>query len=125
MQYHFKLYDEDVCFNSIRCLDNRFDLSHNLENIVYNELIYMGYSVYVYNNDGKKIDFLAQNGNKRYLIQVAYSVAEDKTYRKEFGAFDRIDNSVQKIVISNDDIDYSTSVVRHIKLKDFLMMENL
>lgn len=29
------------------------------------------------------------------------------------------------ILITNDDIDDSTSVVRHIKLKDFLLMEEL
>lgn len=125
LQYFAKLYDEDVCFNSIRCPDNRYDLTHNLENIVYNELLYMGYTVFVYNNNGKEIDFLAQNGNKRYLIQVAYSVAENKAYQREFGAFDKLDNSVQKIVITNDEIDYSTSTVRHIKLKDFLLMDTL
>ncbi len=125
LQYFTKLYDEDVCFNSIRCADNRFDLTHNLENIVYNELIYMGYSVFVYNNNGKEIDFLAQDGNKRYLIQVAYSVAEDKAYQREFGAFDNIDNSAKKIVISNDEIDYSTATVQHLRLKDFLLMEKL
>ena len=26
-------------------MNNRFDLTHNLENIVYNELLYMGYEV--------------------------------------------------------------------------------
>lgn len=125
LQYFAKLYDEDVCFNSIRCADNRYDLTHNLENIVYNELIYMGYSVFVYNNNGKEIDFLAQDGNKRYLIQVAYSVAEDKAYQREFGAFDNIDNSAKKIVISNDEIDYSTATVQHLRLKDFLLMDTL
>lgn len=106
-------------------MDNRYDLTHNLENIVYNELIYMGYDIYVFNNKGKEIDFLAQKENKKYYIQVAYSVAEDKAYNREFSAFANIDNLSQKIIITNDDIDYSTSTVRHIKLKDFLLMESL
>lgn len=125
LSYYYKIYNADVCFNSIRCLNNRFDLTHNLENIVYNELIYMGYEVYVYNNNGKEIDFLATKGTKQYYVQVAYSVAEDKAYQREFNAFKNIDNLTQKIIITNDDIDYSTSVVKHIKLKDFLMMESL
>lgn len=125
LSYYTKIYDADVAFNSLRCLDNRFDLTHNLENIVYNELIYMGYNIWVYNNSGKEIDFLAQSGNKKYYVQVAYSVAEDKTYEREFGAFKGIDNLSQKILITNDDIDYSTSTVRHIKLKDFLLMDSL
>lgn len=43
----------------------------------------------------------------------------------EFAAFTNIDNTVKKILITNDDIDYSTSTVYHYKLKDFLMMEEL
>ena len=125
LAYYVKIYNTDVAFNSIRCMDNRYDLTHNLENIVYNELIYIGYNVNVFNNNGKEIDFLAQKNNKKYFIQVAYSVAEEKTYNREFSAFANIDNLSQKILITNDDIDYSTSVIKHIKLKDFLLMESL
>ena len=70
------VYNEDVAFNTIRQINNRFDITHNLENVVYNELIYMGYSLTVFNINGKEID-------------------------------------------------YSTSTVQHIKLKDFLFMEDL
>jgi len=125
LAYYFKIYNTDVALNSIRCIDNRYDLTHNLENIIYNELVYMDYNVTVYNNNGREIDFLAQKDNKKYYIQVAYSVAEDKTYEREFSAFSNIDNLSQKIIITNDDIDYSTSAVQHIKLKDFLLRENL
>lgn len=85
----------------------------------------MGYNVNVFNNNGREIDFLAQKDNKKYYIQVAYSVEDDKAYEREFSAFANIDNLSQKIIITNDDIDYSTSTVKHIKLKDFLLMENL
>ena len=125
LAYYYKVYDADVAFNSIRCVDNRYDLSHNMENVVYNELIYMGYRVCVYNNNGKEIDFLAIKDNKKYYIQVAYSIVDDKTYQREFGAFSNIDGLDQKIIITNDEIDYSTSTVRHIRLKDFLIMESL
>lgn len=36
---------------------------------------------------GKEIDFLAEKGNRRYFIQVAYSVAEEKAYQREMAAF--------------------------------------
>ena len=126
LAYYFKIYDADVALNSIHHYDNRYDLTHNLENIVYNELIYMGYNVSVYNNeDGKEIDFLAQKDGKNYYIQVAYSVAEEAAYNREFGAFANMDNSASKILITNDDIDYSTSTVKHIMLKDFLVADSL
>ena len=120
-----KLYDCDVALNSIRVSDNRFDLTHNLENIVYNEFIYRGYSVCVYDNRGKEIDFLAQKDSKKYYVQVAYSVVEDKAYAREFGAFSNMSQIDRKILITNDDVDYSTSNVEHIKLIDFLQSDDL
>lgn len=125
LNYYYKLYDEDVSLNSIRVAGNRYDLTHNLENAVLNELIYMGYVISVYNNRGKEIDFRAEKNGKIYLVQVAYSVAEEKAYEREFSAFNDIDNSVKKIIITNDDLDYSTSTVYHYKLKDFLFMNEL
>lgn len=125
LNYYYKLYNEDVSFNSIRVSDNRYDLTHNLENIVLNELLYLGYEVSVYTNKGREIDFRAVKSGKLYLVQVAYSVAEDKAYNREFSAFSDIDNSMKKILITNDDIDFSTSAVYHYKLRDFLMMTEL
>ena len=125
LEYYLKVYDEDVALNSIRVMNNRYDLTHNFENIVYNELIYMGYTLQVYNDGAHEIDFVANKGNKQYYIQVAYSVTEEKAYEREFGAFAKLDNSCQKIVITNDDIDYSTSTVRHIQFKDFVFMNEL
>ena len=125
LTYYYTLYDADVSFNTIRRIGNRFDLTHNLENTVLNELIYMGYEVSVYDNKGREIDFRAAKDGKLYLVQVAYSVAEDKAYEREFSAFASIDNTMKKIIITNDDIDYSTSTVYHYKLKDFLGMDEL
>ncbi|MDY3899430.1 MAG: ATP-binding protein [Bacilli bacterium] len=125
LRYYGKIYNCDVAFNSLRALNNRYDLDHNLENIVYNELLYMGYELKVFDNKGKEIDFLATRGGKTYLVQVAYSVVDEKAYNREFSAFSNIDNTNQKILITNDDIDFSTSTVRHLKLKDFLLKEDL
>ena len=125
LDFYTKLYNEDVAFNSIRQINNRFDITHNLENVVYNELIYMGYSLTVFNINGKEIDFLAAKNGKEYFVQVAYSIAENSTYEREFAPFNMTDNSRKKIIITNDEIDYSTSTVQHIKLEDFLFMEDL
>lgn len=125
LNYYYKLYNEDVSFNSIRLSGNRYDLTHNLENIVLNELLYMGYEVSVYSSKRKEVDFRAVRDGKIFLVQVAYSVAEDKAYEREFSAFSGLDNTMKKIIITNDDIDYSTSTVYHYKLKDFLQMDEL
>ena len=125
LEFYAKLYDEDVAFNSIRQMSGRFDLTHNLENVVYNELIFMKYKDSVFNVNGKEIDFLASKNGREYLIQVAYSVAEEQTYEREFAPFALLDNSRKKILITNDENDFSTSTVQHLKLKDFLMMNDL
>ena len=120
-----KLYNCDVALNSIRCMNGRFDLTHNLENIIYNELLFRRYSVSVYDNNGKEIDFLAEKDGKRFYVQVAYSVQDEKAYEREFSAFKGLSQIDKKILITNDELDYSTSNVEHIKLKDFLLMEHL
>ena len=125
LNYYCKLYDEDVSMNSIRISGNRYDLTHNMENIVLNELIFMGYEVSVYSHRNREIDFRAVRDGKVYLVQVAYSVAEDKAYDREFSAFSYIDNTMKKIIITNDDVDYSTSTVFHYRLRDFLEMDEL
>ena len=125
LNYYYKLYDEDVSLNSIRVSGNRYDITHNLENIVLNELKYLGCEVTVYNNKGREIDFRAVKDGKLYLVQVAYSVADEKTYDREFSAFAGIDNTMKKIIITNDDINYSTSTVYHYRLRDFLLMNEL
>ena len=60
-----------------------------------------------------------------FLIQVAHSVIDEKAYQREFNTFNGLDNSRQKILITNDDMDYSTSTVRHIRLRDFLESDDL
>ncbi len=44
---------------------------------------------------------------------------------REFSAFAKLDNSRQKIVISCDELDYSTSTVRHIRFRDFVLLNEL
>lgn len=125
LKYYQKLYIEDVSFNSIRQTDGHWDITHNLENVVFNELLYRGFSLFVYKVDSQEIDFLAEKSNRQYLIQVAYSIAEESTYKREFALFNKLDQSREKIIITNDDFDFSTSTVRHIKLKEFLSGDTL
>lgn len=125
LAFYAKIYDEDVSFNTVRQRKGRYDLTHNLENIVYNELIYMGYEVAVFTKGNQEIDFLAAKDGKEYLVQVAYSIAEESTYDREFSLFNVLDQSRKKIIITNDDVDYSTSTVEHITLTRFLSMISL
>ena len=125
LRFFSKIYAEDVALNSIRQPENRYDLTHNLENVVYNELVYMGYELSVFRMGNREIDFYASKTGKSYLVQVAYSIADEETYNREFALFNKLDQTYRKIIITTDEIDYSTSTVRHIALKEFLQMKEL
>lgn len=62
---------------------------------------------------------MAEKEGKQYLIQVAYSIVEESTYRREFALFNKLDQSRKKIIITNDEVDFSTTTVTHMRLKDF------
>ncbi len=125
LSFFSKIYDEDVSFNTIRQRNGRFDLTHNFENTVYNELVYMGYEVTVFTKGNQEIDFLAEKDGKEYLVQASYTIADDVTYEREFSLFNKLDQSRKKIIITNDEIDYSTSTVEHIPFARFLTMTSL
>ena len=125
LSYFGKLYNMDVSSNSIRADRNRFDIEHNLENIVFNELIYKGYKVQLYTLNGYEIDFRCEKKSKIIFVQVAYSVVNESTYNREMKPFSLLDNSNEKILITTDKVDYSTSTVRHIELEKFLLQEDI
>ena len=122
LDYYYKVYDADVAFNSLEVFDNRYDLSHNLENIIFNELTYRGYHLSVFiTGKGREIDFIAEKNGKKYYIQAALSVAEEKEMR----AFEGLSQIDRKILITTDTIDYSTSNVTHISMDRFLSIASL
>ena len=85
----------------------------------------MGYELTVFTKGSQEIDFLARKNGKEYLIQAAYSIAEESTYEREFSLFNSLDQSRKKIIITHDDFDYSTSTVEHIPFSKFLRMTSL
>ena len=124
LEFPVKFYAEDVAFRTVRQPQN-VDLARNLENVVYNELVFMGYTLSSYVYQGESIDFLAEKDGREYLVQVAESVAKKREREKEFRLLNKLDNSRKKLIITSDEEDYSTSAVEHIRLKDFLMMKDL
>ncbi|MDO5121308.1 MAG: hypothetical protein Q4D46_04435, partial [Erysipelotrichaceae bacterium] len=73
----------------------------------------------------REIDFIAEKDGKKYFIQVALSVAEEKAWQREMRAFEELSQIDRKILITTDNIDYSTSNVMHISLDRFLSLASL
>ena len=97
-----------------------------MENIVYNELIYLGYEVFAGKTRNSEINFVAKKDGITNYIQVIYEMYHNESaIEREFGAFKTIDDNYPKYVISLDKVNMSPDGINHINLIDFLLNENL
>ncbi len=116
-----KQYAVDMGFRTIHTNTINFEDTFFLENIVYNELITRGYTVFTGKTYKGEIDFVAIKGGKKCFIQVAYLLASEETIRREFGAYSKITDASPKYVMSLDKIDLSHDGIVHMNIIDFLL----
>ena len=111
-----KYYCVDVGLRNARLNFRQQEITHIMENIIYNELRARDYLVDVgmvasrEMRDGKseyiqyEVDFIATNGIDKYYIQSAYALPTEEKREQEFKSLKKIGDSFQKIVIVGDDI---------------------
>ena len=111
-----KYYCVDVGLRNARLNFRQQEITHIMENIIYNELRARDYMVDVgmvasrEMRDGKseyiqyEVDFIATNGIDKYYIQSAYALPTEEKREQEFKSLKKISDSFQKIVIVGDDI---------------------
>lgn len=107
-----------------------------MENVIYNELRSRGYLVDVgvvetrtrTENQGMlrkqlEIDFVVNNGSKRYYIQSALSLPNEEKIEQEMASLKNVSDSFQKIIIVKDNIvpHHNESGILFINLYDFLL----
>lgn len=110
-----KYYSEDIGLRNARIGFREQEMTHIMENIVYNELIVRGFSVDVgvvyareLNKRGnsvrvmREIDFVATRGGKKVYIQSAYALTEDEKKRSEVKPFSLTGDSFPKIIVRRD-----------------------
>ncbi len=109
-----------------------------MENAIYNELIYRGYNVDVgvvkirVDEDGKKVrkqlevDFVVNQGSKRYYIQSAYALPSQEKIDQEQASLIKIPDSFKKIIITsgNTPVWRNEQGITVMGLFDFLLNEN-
>ena len=100
---------------------NQISSSHSLENLVYNELKYRGYEVFIGKTYKGEIDFVAMKNGKKCFIQVAYILANDDVIDREFSAYDSVKDQSPKYVMSLDDYDMSRNGITHINIEEWLI----
>jgi predicted AAA+ superfamily ATPase len=90
------------------------------ENLVYNQLIYEDYKVFIGKHQDREIDFVAQKGNITKYIQVAYQLPDEKVREREFGNLLKIEDNYEKIVVSADEFTTDYKGIKHIHIREFL-----
>lgn len=100
---------------------NNILISHALENLIYNELIYRGYEIKIGKTYKGEIDFVVTKNNTKCFIQVAYLLSDESIIKREFSAFSSIKDFAPKYVFSLDQFDMSQDGIKHINIEDFLL----
>lgn len=116
-----KQYAVDMGFRTINTNTINYEDTYFLENIIYNELITRGYTVFAGKTYKGEIDFVAIRNSKKCFIQVSYLLASENTIKREFGAYDKITDASPKYVMSLDKIDMSRNGIIHVNIIDFLL----
>ena len=130
-----KYYSVDVGLRNAKLNFRQQEITHIMENVIYNELRMRGFTVDVgvvesrEMRNGKseyiqyEIDFIANNGIDKYYIQSAFSIDDEEKQQQELKSLLKVDDSFQKIVITGNDIAAYTDVsgVRFMGLFQFLL----
>lgn len=111
-----KYYSVDVGLRNAKLNFRQQEITHIMENVIYNELRMRGFAVDVgvvearEMRNGKseyiqyEIDFIASNGRDKYYIQSAFSLDSEEKRQQELRSLLKVDDSFQKIVITGSDI---------------------
>lgn len=136
--YPNKYYCEDLGLRNARIGFRQQEMTHIMENIIYNELIIRECAVdigIVYSNEKNKngkpaavareIDFIAAVGGKKTYIQSAYALPDEKKAETENKPFSLIVDSFPKIIVRHDIRKrwYDENGILNIGIIDFLLDE--
>ena len=139
-EYPYKYYCEDIGLRNARIGFRQQEITHIMENIIFNELIIRGFSVdigVVYSNEkndngsyskiAREIDFIATKGNKKIYIQSAFALPDEAKTEQELKPFSLTNDYFPKIIVRKDIRKrwYNDDGVLNIGLIDFLLDDNL
>ena len=133
-----KYYYSDLGLRNALLNFRQFEETHLMENAIYNELIYRGYSVDVgvvetrVDEGGKKVrkqlevDFVVNQFNKRYYIQSAFALSDREKIEQEQAPLVKIPDSFKKIIVvgNHSPIWRNEKGITFMGIYDFLLNEN-
>ena len=136
-EYPYKFYAGDIGLRNARLNFRQQEETHIMENIVYNELLCRDYTVDVGVVDISErkneklvkkqweIDFIVNNGSKRYYIQSAFNVSDPEKMATEIRPLKSTNDFFKKIIITKSSMKpwNDEDGILHLGLYDFLLNE--
>ena len=134
-----KYYFTDMGLRNARLNFRQIEETHSMENIIFNELKMRGFNVDVgvivqYETNGKgngtrkqlEIDFVCNQGSKRYYIQSAYAIPDQAKMEQEQRSLMLTGDFFKRLIITKDTPApyYNESGVLIMSVYDFLLNEN-
>lgn len=134
-----KYYFTDMGLRNARLNFRQIEETHSMENIIFNELKMRGFNVdvgvimqYETNEKGTnirkqlEIDFVCNQGSKRYYIQSAYAIPDQAKMEQEQRSLMLTGDFFKRIIITKDTPApyYNESGVLIMNVYDFLLNEN-
>ena len=103
-----KYYVADLGLRQMILGNRNIDMGHILENVIYLELLRRKGNVYVGQFDKNEIDFVVINSNEIEYYQVALTVLDENTLKRELDVFKNIKDNYPKYLITLDDVMVNT-----------------
>lgn len=134
-----KYYFTDMGLRNARLNFRQIEETHSMENIIFNELKMRGFNVdvgvimqYETNEKGSnirkqlEIDFVCNQGSKRYYIQSAYAIPDQAKMEQEQRSLMLTGDFFKRMIITKDTPApyYNESGVLIMSVYDFLLNEN-
>ena len=115
-----KYYITDIGLRNMLLGFRNIDMGHILENLVFLELKRKHFEIFTGRNNEAEIDFVVKKQNQILYIQVAESVKDRATLERELSAFENINDSYPRILITMDkSLNEDYNGVRNINALDF------
>lgn len=97
------------------------DIGHQIENIVYLELLRRGYRVNVGKIDEKEIDFIATKQNTKEYYQVTMTALDEVVKNRELDPLKKIGDNYPKYLLTLDFITGDNEGIQQLNLIDWLL----
>lgn len=120
----FKYYLADIGLRYYLLGSRQVDFGHILENIVYLELLRRGYEVHIGKMGTSEVDFVTFNEEGVEYYQVALSVLDENTLKRELAPLDSIADHNPKYLLTMDVLPLTShNGIKQINVLDWLLQK--